>query len=76
LGPLDEKTIWEQYQPAISIAGKCKFENFTEQNVQAFYRLKLQSIEHKIGTPIIDDGKSNQEMKLVVVSEADMPAVE
>jgi hypothetical protein len=54
LGSLDEKTIWEQYQPAISIAGKCKFENFTEQNVQAFYRLKLQSIENKIGSQIFD----------------------
>ncbi len=54
MGTLDEKTIWEKYHPAISIAEKCKFENFTEQNVQAFYRLKLQSIEHKIASQIFD----------------------
>ncbi len=48
LGVMDEKLIWEHYHPAISIAGKFKFENFSEENVQAFYRLKLQSIESKI----------------------------
>ena len=40
--------IWEQYHSAISVAGKTKFKNFTQENIQAFYRLKLQSIEEKL----------------------------
>jgi hypothetical protein len=40
--------IWEQYQPAISLAGRTKFQNFSPENIQAFYRLKLQSIEERL----------------------------
>jgi len=25
--------LWEQYQPAISLAGKTKFQNFSQDNV-------------------------------------------
>ena len=33
--------ISEQYDSGISVAGKTKFENFSQDNIQAFYRLKL-----------------------------------
>ena len=72
MGELNEQVIWTVYEPAISIAGKCKFENFTELNVQAFYRLKLQSIENKIG--------ASHQCNVINIGEekkaADMPAVE
>ncbi len=80
MGALNEKVIWDQYYPAISIAGKNKFQNFTEENVHAFYRLKLQSIENKIGARVDrgggDGDPEDQIMKPAVVSQADMPAVE
>jgi hypothetical protein len=41
--------VSEQYSSAISVAGKTKFENFTQDNIHAFYRLKLKSIEDKLG---------------------------
>jgi hypothetical protein len=40
--------IWEEYHPAISLAGGIKFHNFSPDNIQAFYRLKLQSIEERL----------------------------
>ena len=40
--------IWDEYLPGIMVSGKSKFEDFSEDNVQAFYRLKLQSIEKQI----------------------------
>ena len=40
--------LWEQYHSAITVAGKTRFENFTQDNIQAFYRLKLLSIEEKL----------------------------
>jgi hypothetical protein len=80
LGALNEKVIWDQYYPAISIAGKNKFQNFTEENIQAFYRLKLQSIENKISAHVDTSGgdgdPEDQIMKPPVVSQVDMPAVE
>ena len=45
---LSEQMLWDQYQPAISAAGKTKFASFTQDNIHAFYRLKLQSIEAKL----------------------------
>ena len=48
MGKLSEQMLWDQYQPGISAAGKTKFENFTQDNIHAFYRLKLQSIETKL----------------------------
>ena len=48
LKDLSEKMIWDEYLPAIMVSGKSKFEDFSEDNVQAFYRLKLQSIEKQI----------------------------
>ena len=48
LKDLSEKTIWDQYLPGIMVSGKAEFKGFTETNVQAFYRLKLQSIEKQI----------------------------
>jgi hypothetical protein len=49
LGNLNETMVSEQYSSAISVAGKTKFENFTQDNIHAFYRLKLKSIEDKLG---------------------------
>jgi hypothetical protein len=40
--------ILEHYHPAITLAGKTKFQNFSPDNIQAFYRLKLQSIEERL----------------------------
>jgi len=40
--------IWDLYHSAISVAGEKKFENLTPDNIQAFYRLKLSSIEEKL----------------------------
>jgi hypothetical protein len=34
--------------PGIIISGKSKFQDFSEDNVQTYYRLKLQSIEKQI----------------------------
>jgi hypothetical protein len=41
--------IWDQYHPAISIAGRKKFKDFNQDTIHAFYRLKLQSIEERLG---------------------------
>ncbi len=41
--------IWDQYHPAISIAGRKKFKDFNQDAINAFYRLKLQSIEERLG---------------------------
>jgi hypothetical protein len=41
--------ISDQYHAAVSVAGRKKFEDFTQDNIQAFYRLKLQSIEERLG---------------------------
>ncbi len=49
LGQLSEQMLWDQYNAGISVAGKAKFKDFSQDNIQAFYRLKLQSIEIKLG---------------------------
>jgi hypothetical protein len=49
LGNLNEQMIEKQYNLAISVAGKTKFSNFTQDNIKAFYRLKISSIENKLG---------------------------
>jgi hypothetical protein len=48
LGNLNEQMIEKQYNSAISVAGKTKFSKFTQDNIQAFYRLKISSIENKL----------------------------
>jgi len=46
---LSEETIFIEYQAGIQIAGTKKFTGFTKENIEAFYRLKLRSIESRLG---------------------------
>ena len=46
---LSEDTIFIEYEAGIQIAGTKKFTGFTKENIEAFYRLKLRSIESRIG---------------------------
>jgi predicted kinase len=52
--------IWDEYLPGIMVSGKSKFEDFSEANVQAFYRLKLQSIEKQIQEKHASGSESKQ----------------
>ncbi len=45
---LTEDTIFVQYNAGIQIAGSKEFKNFSKENVEAFYRLKLRSIESRL----------------------------
>ena len=38
-----------EYEGGIQIAGSKPFIGFTKENIEAFYRLKLRSIESRIG---------------------------
>jgi hypothetical protein len=49
---LSEDTIFIQYEAGIQIAGTKPFIGFTKDNSDAFYRLKLRSIESRIGQGI------------------------
>ena len=46
---LSEDTIFIEYEAGIQIAGTKKFSGFTKENIEAFYRLKLRSIESRLG---------------------------
>ena len=46
---LSEDTIFIEYQAGIQIAGTKKFSGFTKENIEDFYRLKLRSIESRLG---------------------------
>ena len=46
---LSEDTIYIEYEAGIQIAGTKKFAGFTKENIEAFYRLKLRSIESRLG---------------------------
>jgi hypothetical protein len=46
---LSEDTIFIEYEAGIQIAGTKKFTGFTKENIEAFYRLKLRSIESRLG---------------------------
>jgi hypothetical protein len=48
LGDLSEETIFIEYEAGIQIAGTKPFIGFTKENTEAFYRLKLRSIESRI----------------------------
>jgi hypothetical protein len=49
LGGLSEDTIFIEYEAGIQIAGTKPFIGFTKENTEAFYRLKLRSIESRLG---------------------------
>ena len=49
LRSLSEDTIFIEYEAGIQIAGTKKFSGFTKENIEAFYRLKLRSIESRLG---------------------------
>jgi hypothetical protein len=46
---LSEEAIFMEYEGGIQIAGTKPFTGFTKENTEAFYRLKLRSIESRIG---------------------------
>ena len=50
---LSEDTIFTEYEAGIQIAGTKKFTGLTKENIEAFYRLKLRSIESRLGQGII-----------------------
>jgi hypothetical protein len=62
--------IWDEYLPGIVVSGKSKFEDFSEDNVQAFYRLKLQSIEKQIREKLAPGSELRQ------LPEPDMSSVD
>jgi hypothetical protein len=45
---LSEDTVFEVYKAGIKIAGNKPFTNFTKENSEAFYRLKLRLIEERL----------------------------
>jgi hypothetical protein len=49
LRSLSEDTIFIEYEAGIQIAGTKKFTGLTKENIEAFYRLKLRSIESRLG---------------------------
>jgi hypothetical protein len=49
LKSLSEDTIFIEYEAGIQIAGTKKFSGLTKENIEAFYRLKLRSIESRLG---------------------------
>jgi hypothetical protein len=49
---LSEDTIFIEYEAGIQIAGTKPFIGFTKENIEAFYRLKLRSIESRIGQAV------------------------
>ena len=48
LKTLSEETIFQFYKGGIKIAGPKPFKNFSKENSEAFYRLKLQLIELRL----------------------------
>lgn len=48
LKDLSEKTIFIDYEAGIKIAGTKRFTGFSKENIEAFYRLKLRSIESRL----------------------------
>ena len=52
LGDLSEETIFIEYEAGIQIAGTKPFIGFTKENTEVFYRLKLRSIESRIGQAV------------------------
>lgn len=47
LSNITEETLWNAYQAGLLVAGNLPFTDFTKENTEAFYRLKLRSIETK-----------------------------
>ncbi len=45
---LSEDTIFDIYRAGIKVAGTKPFKNFTKENSEAFYRLKLRLIEQRL----------------------------
>ncbi len=48
LNNLSEETLWNEYRGGLLIAGKKPFSGFSKENTEAFYRLKLRSIESRL----------------------------
>jgi hypothetical protein len=48
LKDFSEKTIFIDYEAGIQIAGTKSFTGFSKENIEAFYRLKLRSIESRL----------------------------
>ena len=46
---LSEDTIFIEYEAGIQIADTKTFTGFAKENIEAFYRLKLRSIESRLG---------------------------
>ena len=55
-----------EYEGGIQIAGSKPFIGFTKENTEAFYRLKLRSIESRIGQKV---PQKQQPIPLVQQSE-------
>ena len=49
---LSEEAIFIEYEGGIQIAGTKPFIGFSKENTEAFYRLKLRSIESRIGQEV------------------------
>jgi hypothetical protein len=58
LNGLSEDSIFIEHEAGIQIAGTKKFTDFNLEKIKAFYRLKLRSIESRLGQgmPLIVQG--------------------
>ncbi len=45
---LSEETLWNEYKTGLLVAGTKPFSGFSKENTEAFYRLKLRSIESRL----------------------------
>jgi len=48
LKALSEETIFTYYKPGIKISGAKPLTNFSKENTESFYRLKLRLIEQRL----------------------------
>ena len=48
LQDLSEESLFHQYQAGLKLAGTEPFKDFTKECTEAFYRLKLRSIESRL----------------------------
>ena len=48
LKTLSEDTLFKEYKAGLQTSGTKPFKDFTKENTEAFYRLKLRSIESRI----------------------------
>jgi hypothetical protein len=48
LRDLSEEAIFKEYEAGIQIAGTKRFTGLSKENIEAFYRLKLRSIESRL----------------------------